>query len=304
MALDALNDFDRIIGGIASGNVITGANTLSGNSGKDALGPTPNAVTNIQFMGTLKGVPAGGVDIGGLYGELHINPDGSYSYTRVAGHIYDLGAPPPGTQEVFTYTIQDKNGVTDTATLTIEAFAEGTTQLDKSGTHVGTVFDDFITAGGMNAFSLNAAGVVAIDGAAGDDKIVGDNTQANLLIGGAGDDWLIGGGKNDTLDGGAGADLMDGGAGEDTVSYASAKAGVSVDLETGATGGAAAGDQLISIEDVTGSAFNDILTGDAGKNVIKGEAGNDSEFGGDNADFLYGGAGNDTVSGGDVDDQL
>jgi hypothetical protein len=92
------------------------------------------------------------------------------------------------------------------------------------------------------------------------------NSGDNRLSGGNGNDALLGAFGDDTLDGGAGADTLNGGSGADTASYASSKAGVQVDLNvTGpqTSTGDAAGDVLISIEWLTGSAFDDVLTGNA-----------------------------------------
>ena len=89
MAATALSDFDRLANGLASGNVMTGVNTGSGNLGKDALGTPPTRVTQIQFGSFLSGVDADGTDMAGVYGTLHINQDGSYSYTRLPGTIGD-----------------------------------------------------------------------------------------------------------------------------------------------------------------------------------------------------------------------
>jgi Ca2+-binding RTX toxin-like protein len=92
---------------------------------------------------------------------------------------------------------------------------------------------------------------------------------------------------NDLLKGGAGADKLDGGTGTDTASYAGSKA-VNVNLQTGvATGGHAAGDKFVSIENLIGSSYNDTLTGNAANNVLNGGAG---------ADKLTGGSGSDTAS--------
>lgn len=101
----------------------------------------------------------------------------------------------------------------------------------------------------------------------------------------AGNETYKGMGGNDLLKGGAGADTLDGGDGTDTASYAGSTA-VSVNLQTGtASGGHAAGDKLISIENLIGSSYNDTLTGNSAANVLDGGAG---------ADKLAGGTGNDT----------
>src|SRR6185369_14520584 len=58
------------------------------------------------------------------------------------------------------------------------------------------------------------------------------------------------------------------------------------------TGGAGA-DTLSNIENLTGSAFSDVLTGEGGVNVLKGGGGADVLTGGAGADLLLGGLGGD-----------
>src|SRR6185369_9501956 len=68
--------------------------------------------------------------------------------------------------------------------------------------------------------------------------------------------------------------------------YADAAGAVAVSLAitTAQDTGGAGTDTLASVENLTGSAFNDVLTGDAGANVISGLAGNDTLDGGDGTD--------------------
>jgi Ca2+-binding RTX toxin-like protein len=121
------------------------------------------------------------------------------------------------------------------------------------------------------------------------------STSADTITGGAGADNITAGSGNDTISGFAGADRLDGGAGTDTATYAASAAGVSVSLATGlGSGGDAQGDTVINIENLIGSAFNDVLTGSSGTNVLSGLAGNDTLNGGGGADTLTGGAGSDT----------
>jgi Ca2+-binding RTX toxin-like protein len=118
------------------------------------------------------------------------------------------------------------------------------------------------------------------------------------LTGSGFDDHLTGDANNNVLDGGAGNDTLDGGAGSDTASYADAGGGVAVDLGIQGSAqntGAGGSDTLISIENLTGGAYTDVLTGDGNANVLDGGAGDDS---------LYGGAGDDTITGGKGDDSI
>lgn len=131
------------------------------------------------------------------------------------------------------------------------------------------------------------------------------NALANNLTGGAsndrlsgldGADTLLGAAGNDHLTGGLGADVLNGGAGIDTASYRLATLGVRADLTTRLYAGAgeAAGDSFVGIEQMEGSAFGDILSGDVGNNVIWGLGGNDTLSGRGGDDRIYGGAGAET----------
>lgn len=132
-------------------------------------------------------------------------------------------------------------------------------------------------------------------GGVGDDHITG-NIIDNDLVGNGGDDTLLGGPGNDTLRGGPGRDTLDGHTGSDTADYSDSPAGVDVRLDTNTvSGGDAAGDTLISIENLTGSRYQDTLTGDAGDNTLEGGPG---------ADRLDGGPGRDTAAYTTSDDRV
>jgi Ca2+-binding RTX toxin-like protein len=135
-------------------------------------------------------------------------------------------------------------------------------------------------------------------GDAGNDTLSGQ-VGNDSLYGGAGVDALMGGDWNDLLVGGAGADVLDGGASYDTAGYAGSAAGVTVNLTTGsATGGDAQGDTFISIEDLAGSAFDDVLTGSStNSSSLRGGDGNDTLTAGSAGGILRGEAGDDVLSG-------
>lgn len=126
----------------------------------------------------------------------------------------------------------------------------------------------------------NATGAVTINlatqtgsGADGNDTYV----SIENAIGSSYNDSLLGNNGANILEGSGGNDTVNGGNGSDTASYASASAGVTVDLGiVGAqnTGGAGF-DTLISIENLTGSSFNDRLIGNSGVNTIQGGNGLD-----------------------------
>ncbi|MGO4706313.1 FG-GAP-like repeat-containing protein [Microvirga sp. 2MCAF38] len=123
-----------------------------------------------------------------------------------------------------------------------------------------------------------------------------DFTTAITANGTAGADRLTGWAGNDTFMGLAGADTLNGGLGSDTASYAGAVAGVTANLSnSSANTGDAAGDQYISIENLLGSSFADILVGDDANNVLNGGAGDD---------YLEGGLGDDTYYVDSVGDQV
>lgn len=181
---------------------------------------------------------------------------------------------------------------------------------------------------GRAADAVNSANFVRVNanlvsienaiGGSGNDILTGDN-GANVLSGGLGHDYIFGGSGNDTLngDGGndvlrgdAGVDSLNGGAGIDRADYTSSAIGVSVSLTSGL---ASDGDTLTGIENLYGSALNDVLLGSADANLLYGYSGNDRLFGfggndnlnGQNGDdALFGNGGNDILSGGDGNDGL
>ena len=177
--------------------------------------------------------------------------------------------------------------------------------IDPSGP-VGPIFTIGATAGvivNLNLGVQNTGGagidtlvsIENVNGTSFNDTLIG-NAGANVLNGQNGNDSLFGLAGNDTLNGGLGNDLLNGGlgndfinggAGIDTASYIGAGP-VTVNLNLGVqnTGGAGIDNLVLgTIENLTGSSFNDTLIGNAGANVLTGGAGRD---------LLTGGAGNDT----------
>jgi uncharacterized protein DUF11/hemolysin type calcium-binding protein len=150
---------------------------------------------------------------------------------------------------------------------------------------VGTQGDDTLTA-------LAPGDVVC--GLGGDDGLTGVDGDETLL-GGTGDDALAGAPGNDVLDGGNGTDLA---------TFAASVQGVRADLNAGTALSGAETDDLVGVEDVNGSSFDDWIAGSSGPNGISGGDGLDLLWGRDDADTLLGEGGDDYLNGGAGTDDL
>jgi len=133
------------------------------------------------------------------------------------------------------------------------------------------------------------------------DYTLGSNVE-NLRILAAGAVNGSGNTLNNSLYAGAGNNILNGGNGTDTVSYLYATAGVNASLATGQATGGSGTDTLLNIENLAGSNYDDVLTGNTGNNDLVGGAGADTLDGGAGADTLNGGTGVDLMIGGDGND--
>ena len=154
------------------------------------------------------------------------------------------------------------------------------------------VFGDERFTGFDDTATLNDSGE-SVDALAGNDDVTG-GTGNDTILGNSGSDHLRGGPGDDILDGGTLDDILDGGPDTDTASYGTSTFMVNVQLQYGiAQNGYADGDTLISIENLTGSSYNDTLVGDENANTLDGGPGNDTLRGLGGADRLIGGPGDD-----------
>jgi Ca2+-binding RTX toxin-like protein len=155
----------------------------------------------------------------------------------------------------------------------------------------------FSTGRGGDAEGDTLVRIENVTGSNHDDDLEGDD-GVNVLRGSSGDDELEGLGEADTLNGGVGSD---------TAVYTGSAAGVVVSLISDtAAGGDAEGDELNSIENLTGSDHADelrgdnnanVLTGGSGENTLYGYGGDDGLLGGNDNDTLFGMGGVDTLKG-------
>jgi Ca2+-binding RTX toxin-like protein len=143
------------------------------------------------------------------------------------------------------------------------------------------------TAWGGTAEGDTLSNIEDLAGSIFDDELEGDD-EDNWLHGNFGDDTLTGGAN------GFGGDWLIGGYGIDTASYEHSPQGVRVSLlDDTAFFGHAEGDELDEIENLTGSAYADLLVGDNDANELTGLGGADTLDGGGGADTMIGGTGDD-----------
>jgi Ca2+-binding RTX toxin-like protein len=314
------NDF--LGGGLGNDTLYggTGNDELQGNYGSDTLvGGAGNDSLAGQYDADVLTGGTGVDEFGGSVGDWNGDRITDYEYgERIA--IY--GAPNDLEQYRLRFDGTDSHLDIDTdgagdfdISITLSGHVNGLLSLTTGSPTIGVTIaqanavygsqgNDNITSSAATPqylFGLRGNDVITA-GTAND--VVNGGSGNDALHGNLGNDTLIGGSGNDRLDGGAGADILDGGLGIDTADYSTAPGeaktgrGVRVNLANGkAEFSDAEGDQLIGIENLTGSAFKDTLTGNAAANRLEGGAGIDTLAGGAGADLLYGGTGSDILTG-------
>lgn len=125
--------------------------------------------------------------------------------------------------------------------------------------------------------------MATVTGTSNNDTLLG-SADFDSFTGLDGNDSIDAGGGNDTLSGGLGDDVLNGSGGSDTAFFGSSTSRVTVNLATGKASGGDGNDTLSSIENITGSAYDDSLTGDDAANLLKGGKGNDTLNGGGGID--------------------
>lgn len=235
-------------------------------------------------------------------GTLTVNADGTFTLDPAGG--YDTLAAGETATESFTYTIDDGNGETDTATVTatITGVNDAPEALDDTGFTAGIyattilaadlldndsdIEGDAISLTGVGnavggTVSLNGQGNVVFEadnyftGTATFDYTLSDGdltstATVEVFVG----DVIYGTRRKDNITGTSGDDIIFGFQKRDTIN-----GGNGDDLIFGGKGK----------DTINGGAGHDCLHGGKGKDVLIGGAGND---------FLHGGRGNDTLTGG------
>ena len=263
-------------------------------------------LTGNNSANLLMGLGGNDVLVGGSGADTMVGGDGNDSYTvDNSGDFIDEtgGSGIDIVNTSMTFSLADA--------VHVKGDVENPTLMGTSGINgTGNALDNAITGNGGANILARLGGADILDGGAGVDTVTyaassaGVNVSLMTSAGSVGDaegdtliniEKLTGSAFDDTLEGDGAANVLNGGTGIDTVSYEHAVAGVTVNLATtGAQAGGAGSDTLSGFENLTGSQFDDILSGTSGANTIVGGAGNDKITGGGGSDILVGGAGTDT----------
>jgi Ca2+-binding RTX toxin-like protein len=302
---------DTLVGG-------AGADTITGNKGNDVIsGDASGAyVVNLAIAGNLSdadgsetlsyrvaSLPAGATLSAGTQ-----NADGSWSLTaaNLAGLQVTTTTDDAFELSVTATSTEAGNGASasTTSTIAIDPAAGRNDVIYGNGgddlihgnggndTLYGGTANDTLFGDNGNDRLYGGKGNDALDGGNGND-ILNGNTGNDVVNGGAGDDIVSGDAGDDRVIAGAGNDRYIGGSGFDTLDFSQVVTGVTVNVATGIATGAG-NDTFSGFESIIGSAFNDVMTGNAKGNVLVGGAGDDRFQGGAGNDSLTGSAGSDT----------
>ena len=323
---DTLTGFENLTGSAFNDTLTgsAGTNVLTGGAGDDiyVIQDATDVVTELAGQGTDTALSSVTYTIGAnvenliLTGTAAINGTGNALDNAITGNsgVNTLA----GGAGNDTYIVQN---TTDVVT---EAASAGTDTVQSSVTYTlgsnvenltltgtdaisgtGNTLDNILTGNaGVNTLAggtgndtyiiQNTTDVVTEAASAGTDTIVSSVSYTisanveNLTLTGSANLNGTGNTLNNVITANSGDNVLDGGTGTDTVSYAAALAGVTVSLAVTtaqATGGSGT-ETLAGFENLTGSAYNDTLTGAAGANVLTGGAGNDTYVVQDTADVV------------------
>ncbi len=303
------------------------ANELEGNSGDNVLNGAGGYDTLIGNAGAdrIDGGSGADVMVGGVGDDTYVVDDAGDRVFESASEGTD------SVESAISYTLTDN---VENLELTGDAAIDGTgNALDNTitGNGAANVIDggagaDTMAGGaGDDTYHVDSAGDEVVDaGGEGNDTVVSslshelDANVENLILTGTGDldgtgnelgNAITGTEGNNTLDGGAGADTLSGGAGDDTYIVDDSADTVSESADEGVDTVQASADYALSdnVEnltltgdsdlDGTGNALDNVITSNAGTNVLTGKQGDDTYIVNDTADRVVesAGEGTDTV---------
>ena len=305
--LGVLADRANAVTEIREANNYASVPVILGNGSDNSLSGTSSADSLWGFGGndTLDGGAGKDMMSGGTGNDVYYVDSSGDVVTENAGE---------GTDTVRTSLAYTLGATLENLTLT------GSGNLKATGNAAANA----ITGNSGDNSICGLGGADTLDGGSGVDTVIysassaGVNVSLATGLGSGGDaqgdvlsniENVTGTSYADTIEGNGGNNVLKGSSGNDTLTYAHAAAGVTMNLSlttAQATSGSAT-DTISGFENLTGSDFNDSLTGTSNANVLiggngndtmDGSAGGDQLLGGNGADQLLGGSGGDSLTGG------
>jgi Ca2+-binding RTX toxin-like protein len=324
---DNVLDAEQLLGGIYNDTITgdAGFNQIYGGAGNDEIhagggnddvhgGPGSDKLYGGDGNDTLKGDDGNDL-LGGENGNDSL--DGGLGADGIFGNAGDDTAD-YSARTANLSIIQDgiandgQAGETDNLASDVETIKGGSgNDLIKANADLN-YYNAFYGNGGNDTLD-GGPGIDTLDGGAGNDRLISgsdyevfyvfeptppghaDSFPADLMLGGAGDDWLVPG---------TGDDIMYGGAGNDTVDYShyGSRTGIDVSLDGKRNDGYRAWTgYFLGVGDVSYSEADNV---EADVENVIGTYNFDRLVGNDAANHLIGGAGNDTLIGGGGNDTL
>jgi Ca2+-binding RTX toxin-like protein len=263
--------------------------TLHAGTGNDTVN-VGNATTPLDAM-------KGALTLDGMAGSDVLNVN---DQATPAGHLYTLN----GNTLTRDGAAPINFSAFETVNLTTSAYNDGfVIQAMPAGVTMGVN----LGAGYNSVYGPNTSNTWVINGyAAGAGKAVLNGAATlngvSALKGGTAPDRFV------FMPGGFIPSVINGGGGGDTLDYSQYNTGVSVNLGAygGGTYGSATGvgSSVNNIQNVIGSPYNDVLTGNNYGNVLVGGAGSDVLTGGTGPSVLIGGLGADVIHGNSGNDLI
>lgn len=306
----------------AAGDVVVETNADLATGGSDLVHSTAGAYTlgaNVESGWIRVGIAA---DLTGnaanntlVAGTGNNRLDGAGGVDTVS-YVYADSASAGVTVSLALTTAQATGGSGTDTLLNIENLTGSNYNDSLTGSAGANVLDgaggaDTLTGGdGSDTYQVREAGDLVVEtnaAAAGGTDLVysslasyalGANVE-NGRITTAGAASLTGNGLGNVLYAGTGNSTVDGSTGTDTVTYQYGAFGgvtVSLAITTAQATGGSGSDVILNVENLTGSSYGDVLSGNAGANAINGLGGADTMAGGDGADAYYVDSSGDVVS--------
>lgn len=291
---DVLSNFDNLTGSDYNDTLIgtTASNTIYGGLGNDLIGTGGSGTGDVMYGG-------GGDDYyyANNASDQHNESVGEGTDTVQAALNWTLGA------NVENLVLGGSSAINGTGN-TLDNILTGNS--GNNSLTGGDGNDTYVIGQGGTDVLVEGSG-----GSSGTDTVQSSlaHTLAtnfeNLTLLGSGNINGTGNTGNNTITGNSGNNTLNGISGTDMVSYANAAALVYVDMLNGTASGGMGNDVLSNFDNLTGSAYNDTLIGNAAANLIYGGAGNDVIGTGSAAtgDTMYGGIGDDYYYANNVADQ-